>query len=851
MSFFDKHLFDDTTRERLARAEKLAREESHPQVDFQHLLWVDVESEGSALREALDDERRFRELKDGLARLLARMPAGPSGGTMGYSKELCDIADAFAERDAGGDAHNLGVAVEALARRAGRGEPAGWTELLAAVTDYRPHPIVTMVATDFGLGSSLLLPSERASADGAPTPAALASAREMLSQFTVDLTAQAREGKIGETIGRQHEIRQLVKVLARKESNNPILLGEAGVGKTKIVEGLAARIASGEVHPRVRDKRVLSLDMGLLVAGAQYRGQFEDRLKAILRAMKEAGGDIILFVDEIHQLLGLGKTSGPMDAANLMKPALARGELWCVGATTYDEYRHVESDPALRRRFQPVHVPEQSLEEVEEILRRVRPAYEAHHGVRYSDESLRALGRMARRYIGEVRSPAREVGLLDELGAALSLSVEETDAAKDPVVAEEHVAEAISERTGIPVQRMSADRRERALRLEESLGKRVFGQDQVIGSVGRIMRRSLAGLSSPGQPRAVFFFAGPSGVGKTELAKAMADELFDSPDAVVRLDMSEFNAETARNRLIGSDPGFVGYEEGGRLAEAVRRRPYSLVLLDEFEKAHPSVWRLFLQVFDEGRLTDSKGRTINFCETVIVMTSNAGAMLMNRVRQLHRDLDELLADRGGSEAAASLRPAADRLVDLGARAVTGMEALAYQILRDEADRRLSGDEAPPDEQELNRRAILAIPGFPPELFGRIGRALVFNELGTEHLEHIFDHQMLGLCHRVAAERGLDCPPTRAAAVDWLAREDDSEGTVTYACRAPGAPQPVAAIRMSADHRRRCVERGFDPLVGARALRSLIREELESVIAEQILKHDPAGPVGLELSGAAS
>ncbi|TKB65244.1 MAG: ATP-dependent Clp protease ATP-binding subunit, partial [Mesorhizobium sp.] len=431
-------------------------------------------------------------------------------------------------------------------------------------------------------------------------------------------------------------------ILSQKVTNNPILLGDAGVGKTKIVEGLAVRIALGRVHPRLLNKRLLSLDIGLLVAGTQYRGQFEDRLKSLLRALQHSEGGILMFIDEVHQLLGLGQTSGAMDAANLMKPALARGELRCIGATTYEEFSYFERDAALRRRFQPINVSEPNELDTATIIERIAPSFEAFHAVRYNRECIQSVVTLGRRYLGELHSPAREIGLLDEVGAKASLAAnaEIAGRASLPEVSDDDVRAAISRRTGIPVEKMTAGRQQHLLNLEDLLGARIFGQDFVVRSVARMLRRGMVGLGHPGRPRAVFLFAGPSGVGKTELAKAIAELLYDGPDSIIRFDMSEFSVETSRNRLIGSDPGYVGSEEGGVLTNAVRRRPFSLVLLDEFEKAHPNVWRLFLQVIDEGRLTDGKGRTIKFNEAVIVMTSNAGGALVSLLDKVERQLEQ-------------------------------------------------------------------------------------------------------------------------------------------------------------------------------------------------------------------
>lgn len=659
-----------------------------------------------------------------------------------------------------------------------------------------------------------------------------------LAAFTTDLTGRAERGLVGELVGREDVINDLIAILACKEANNAVLLGDAGVGKTRIVEGLAKRFLNGAPHPRLpREIRLLNLDLGLLVAGAQYLGQFEDRLRSVLRSLREAAGKYILFIDEIHLLLGLGKTSGAMDAANLMKPALARGELWCIGATTYTEFRLLEADPALRRRFQSVDVPEQSVSEVELILNRLAPVFEGHHGVKFGTGTTATLARLARRYLGESRSPGREIALLDEIGAR-SFIYEETPT--DNVlrmVGPSDVKKAIARRTGIPVDRIGRAAAEAVKDLENRLRARVFGQDHVIQEVAKAIRRASAGLNRSSRPRAVFLFAGPSGVGKTELAKALAEQLYDTPESVIRLDMSEFNSETARTRLIGSDPGFIGYEEGGRLTEAVRRRPYSLVLLDEFEKAHPTVWRLFLQVFDDGRLTDAKGRTVNFSETVIVLTSNVGAQLAAKARELYTSVRSAIEGASDERAA---RSAVSKVYDDIVRTIPGKSALYYDLLTAEAERALMNNPTEPDDREITRRALLDVQDFPPELFGRIGPPLVFHPLGPESLRRVLEKCVRDLCIRIAANRYFDLPQNRLEQASWLKEVDLKDGGYNVTC-GPVGKDALVGIGLPAHWCQDLLERGQDPIFGARALETLFAAEVEVAAADAVLGSAPHDP----------
>lgn len=629
-------------------------------------------------------------------------------------------------------------------------------------------------------------------ASGANTPT--------LDSLARDLTAQAKEQGLDPVIGRSKEIERVIEVLSRRTKNNPVLIGEPGVGKTAIAEGLAQQIINNEVPEILRDKRVMTLDMGTVVAGTKYRGEFEDRLKKVMDEIRQAG-NIILFIDELHTLIGAGGAEGAIDASNILKPSLARGELQCIGATTLDEYRkYIEKDAALERRFQPIKVAEPTTDESILILKGLRDRYEAHHRVKITDEAIEAAVQLSDRYISDRFLPDKAIDLIDEAASKVRLrsytappnlkeleqKLEEVKKEKDAAVQSqefekaaslrdteqklkeeleqnqqewkqkqgrentevtpEDIAIVVSNWTGVPVRKLEEDETERLLKMEEILHDRVIAQEEAVKAVSHAIRRARAGLKDPKRPIGSFIFLGPTGVGKTELARAVAETLFGDEDAIIRIDMSEFMEKHTTSRLVGSPPGYVGHEEGGQLTEKVRQKPYSVILLDEIEKAHPDVFNILLQVLDDGRLTDSKGRTVDFRNTAIIMTSNVGASTLKRNKSLGFTV--------------------------------GTEGEAYSEMKSKV------------LDELKR-------SFRPEFLNRIDEIIVFHELNKEHLKKIVDLLADGLKHRLK-DQGIEIELTDAA-------------------------------------KEKIAEVGYDPEYGARPLKRALQRKVEDKLSEELLR----------------
>ena len=530
-----------------------------------------------------------------------------------------------------------------------------------------------------------------------------------IEEFGYDLTKAAREGKLDPVVGRDMEIARVIEILGRRKKNNPMLIGEPGVGKSAIVEGIALRIASGDISPALAKKRILSLDIASVVAGTKYRGDFEKRLKAIIKEA-QSNPDLILFIDEFHTIVGAGGASGSLDAANMLKPALARGELQCVGATTMDEFtKIVEKDGALDRRFQKIVVEPTDVPESIEILRHLKPHYEEFHHITYTDEAVEAAVRLTDRYLTDKSLPDKAIDAMDEAGSMVRLNLARKKGGSDTVTAED-IASVVSKMTGIPVNKVAESEGNRILRMKKRLQGRIIGQDEAIDTVVRAIQRGRAGLKDPHRPIGTFLFFGPTGVGKTQLARSLAEYLFDSEDNMVRIDMSEYMEKFSVSRLIGAPPGYVGYEEGGQLSERVRRKPYCVVLLDEIEKAHPDIFNLLLQVMDEGRLTDSNGRVVDFKNTIVIMTSNVGS----------REVEEYGSGIGFATAGRKLED---------------------------------------DRKNVVAKAVKK--AFPPEFINRVDEQVYFNSLSREDIEHIIDIELKGLKKR-ALEAGYRVTVTPSA-----------------------------------------------------------------------------------------
>src|SRR5690242_6276761 len=619
-------LMNEAAQDLLGTAVALAAERGRASVDTQHLLWAASVTEPARpllARAGSDPSRLAADIEDSEPQ--GQPGSGPLALTRAAKRVVMDAH--YIAQMAG--ATSIGPGHLLLAMAANPETAAGRALAAAGIT---PEGLRAAVAGE----------------EAGPGAGPGRTATPVLDELGRDLTALAREGRIDPVIGRDDEIEQTVEVLSRRGKNNPVLIGEAGVGKTAIVEGIAQRIAGaapgpgpcptgggpGGVPPALAGRRVIQLELSGVVAGTRYRGDFEERMKRVISEIRDHQDELIVFIDELHTVTGAGSSSGEggIDAGSMLKPALARGELHIIGATTLDEYRkNIEKDAALARRFQPIIVPEPSPEDAIAILHGLRDRYEAHHQVRYTDEALAAAVGLAGRYISDRYLPDKAIDLIDQAGARVQLSGPSGGsplAMKQVTVSD--IAEVVSRATGIPVRDLTEEEKDRLLRLEESLHERVIGQDEAVSAVAEAVRRSRAGLGDPHRPVGSFLFLGPTGVGKTELARALAGALFGADSRMARLDMSEFAERHTVSRLVGAPPGYVGYEEAGQLTEIIRRRPYSVVLLDEIEKAHPDVFNILLQVLDDGRLTDGQGRTVDFTNTVLIMTSNLGSSLISR-----------------------------------------------------------------------------------------------------------------------------------------------------------------------------------------------------------------------------
>ena len=857
----DPNRMTEKAQDSIRQAQNLAQKGGQSQIEAEHMAVALLAEDGGVARRIVEKAgAKAGALVERLQQALSRLPrvSGPGAqpGQVYVSPRVNEIL----------------MAAEAKAQQM-KDEYVSVEHLLLALAEVKDGPVAEALRAA-GLTPEKLLEATAAIRGSqrvtSPNPE---GTYEALEKYGRDLTALAQQGKLDPVIGRDEEIRRVIQILSRRTKNNPVLIGPPGVGKTAIVEGLAQRIVRGDVPEGLKGKRVVTLDMGALVAGAKYRGEFEERLKAVLKAVQDAQGEIILFIDELHTVVGAGAAEGAMDASNLLKPALARGELHCIGATTLDEYRkHIEKDAALERRFQPVMVDQPSVEDTISILRGLKERYEIHHGVRIKDSALVAAATLSHRYIADRFLPDKAIDLVDEAAARLRTEIDSMPAELDEItrrvlqleierealkketdtasqnrlrkleeeltklqaeaktlreqwerekaalerprqlrkrieevkleiekatraydlnrvaelqygtlaslekelkeveaqaaaiggrrlikeeVDEEDIAEVVSRWTGIPVSKLMEGEMQKLLRLEEELHHRVVGQDEAVRAVADAVVRARAGIKDPKRPIGSFLFLGPTGVGKTELARALAATLFDDEDNIVRLDMSEYMEKHTVARLIGAPPGYVGYDEGGQLTEAVRRKPYSVVLLDEIEKAHPDVFNVLLQVLDDGRLTDGQGRTVSFKNTVIIMTSNIGSQL-------------ILEQRGADER-------------------------SYQRMREQV-------------LEALRRQ------FRPEFLNRVDEVVVFRALTEAELAKIVEIQLDGLRRRLAERRiTLEVAP---AALAHLARV------------------------------------GYDPVYGARPLKRVIQREIETPVARLIVggKLREGGTVKVDVSG---
>ncbi len=786
--------FTDKAQEAIALAQRTMGQLSQSQLDTDHLLFGLFFVEDSIVAQitseaGLDPDRCKEQVRDAVFRGQVPSTVAESAGGQIFMTPDFDQALKAAEREA----------------QRFNDEFISCEHLLIGILSVE-NSRGAAIARELGLSKEeIYVALQKVRGAGRVTDERPEEKYRSLKRFGSDLTELARAGKLSPVIGRESEIRRVIQILSRKTKNNPVLIGDPGVGKTAIAEGLAQKIVKSEIPETLLNKKLIALDLGQLVAGAKYRGEFEDRLKAVLKEVQEARGEIILFIDELHAVVGAGAAEGGMDASNLLKPSLARGDLQCIGATTIDEYRkRIEKDPGLERRFAPILVEEPTIEATIDIIEGLKPSYEKHHSVRITDKAIQAAATLSARYITDRFLPDKAIDLIDEAaskvhidaiyvpphiqrmeGKLRELEDQEKEAAlnqkyelaatlkqkrlqlqdeleqvkaedekkagsKELVVGAEQVAQIVSSWTGIPASNLLKDEAERLERMEDLLHGRLVNQDDAVRHVSEAIRRSRAGLSDPKRPIGSFIFLGPTGVGKTELAKALAELLFNDEEKLVRVDMSEFMERFDVSKLIGAPPGYVGYDEGGRLTEAVRRKPYSIVLLDEIEKAHPEVQNVLLQVLDDGRLTDGKGRVVNFKNAVIIMTSNIGSELLHNLPEQ------------------------------------------------------TGDERSRGEYEAVRKDVLARlrQSFRPEFLNRVDEIVFFTPLGRDEVRQIVDLLLKGLEPRLL-ENELSLEVDNAVK-DMLA------------------------------------ERGFDPQYGARSLKRTMQRLIENPLASRLIRGDFVG-----------